>query len=181
MWSDAIETRSGILFRPLSPNAQDIRIEDIAHALSNQCRFSGHTRVPYSVAEHSVRVSWLLQDWGYDKAIQFWGLMHDAAEAYLVDLPTPLKMDPRLAFYKEAEANLMRVICARFGMCASEPSAVRRADGVLLATEVRDMMHGEKTHWAKLQRVPLVDYRIDPLGQIQARELFLSRFEEVYS
>ena len=74
------------------PNPDDIRIEDIAHALSNQCRFAGHAREFYSVAEHSVHVSQLCLP---EHAL--WGLLHDASEAYLVDLPRPLKLLPEFA------------------------------------------------------------------------------------
>src|ERR1017187_10636100 len=78
----SITTFSGIHFWPLLPNPADIRIEDIAHALSNQCRFAGHAREFYSVAEHSVRVSQLCPP---EDAL--WGLLHDASEAYLTDVP----------------------------------------------------------------------------------------------
>jgi hypothetical protein len=80
----SITTFSGVLFRPLLPNPDDIRIADIAHALSQQYRFAGHTRTFYSVAEHSVRVSLLCRP---DDAL--WGLLHDASEAFLTDVPAP--------------------------------------------------------------------------------------------
>ena len=86
-----ILTYSGKVFDPVNPIAADIRIEDIAHALAHQCRFSGHTIEHYSVAEHSVRVSGLLEDRGYPYRVQMWGLLHDASEAYLIDLPAPVK------------------------------------------------------------------------------------------
>ena len=79
---DWMQTHSGIQFWPLDPRPEDILIEDIAHALSNQCRFAGHCCFHYSVAQHSVLVSENVpaQD-------AMWGLLHDAGEAYLVDLP----------------------------------------------------------------------------------------------
>ena len=70
----------------------DVNIVDIAHSLAMQCRFTGHTKVFYSVAQHSVLVSKLLERRGCDHATVLWGLMHDAAEAYLVgDVATPVK------------------------------------------------------------------------------------------
>jgi hypothetical protein len=71
----SITTFSDVRFWPLLPNPDDIRIEDIAHALSNQCRFAGHAREFYSVAEHCVRVSQLCRP---EEAL--WGLLHDASE-----------------------------------------------------------------------------------------------------
>lgn len=81
-----ILTSTGRQFWPLQPRADEICIEDIAHHLSMQCRFTGATRFHYSVAQHSVLVSQLAPD-GENP---LWGLLHDAAEAYLVDVATRL-------------------------------------------------------------------------------------------
>src|ERR1035441_1601867 len=97
----SITTFSGVRFWPLIPNPADIRIEDIAHALSNQCRFGGHTREFYSVAEHSVRVSQLCTP---ENAL--WGLLHDASEAYLSDVTAPITELPQLEAYRAAERSL---------------------------------------------------------------------------
>jgi 5'-deoxynucleotidase YfbR-like HD superfamily hydrolase len=170
-----IETRSGGEFWPLEPRRCDVDIEDIAHALSNQCRFSGHTRVHYSVAEHSVRVSRLLKEWGASVETQLWGLLHDASEAYLVDLPSPLKLDPRFAFYKVAERQVMTIICERFELPLRMPDAVVEADAVLLSTEVRDLMNPRSGHWSKLTHAPH-RHRIYPMTQNVAMRTFLSLF-----
>ena len=87
-----IGTFSGLRFWPLAPNLEKILVEDIAHALAHQCRFGGHASRFYSVAEHSVHVSQLCLP---EHAL--WGLLHDASEAYLVDLPRPLKLLPEFA------------------------------------------------------------------------------------
>ena len=173
-----IETRSGIGFWPLEPRAVDINIDDIAHALSQQCRFSGHTREHYSVAEHCVRVADVLEDWGCSTEVQLWGLLHDASEAYLVDIPSPLKCLPEFAPYREAEARLMAAVCERFGLPIVEPVEVRAADGVLLATEARDLMAFAPEHWTKLTHAPL-DERIVPWGSQQARRAFRLRFDSL--
>ena len=96
-----IGTFSGLRFWPLDPNPEKILIADIAHALAHQCRFGGHASKFYSVAEHSVHVSKLCLP---EHAL--WGLLHDASEAYLVDLPRPLKLLPEFAPYREAERRL---------------------------------------------------------------------------
>lgn len=171
-----IELRSGGRFHPLEPVIADISIDDIAHALSHQCRFSGHTREHYSVAEHCVRVSELLEEWGYGETVQLWGLLHDASEAYLVDLPQPLKADPRLGVpYREAEDRVMRAVCFRFGLPLQEPMAVRQADQVLLATEARDLMPYRPEHWAKLTQEPL-EKEIVPWAHDVAKRNFIAAY-----
>jgi uncharacterized protein len=179
MASPFIETRTGVRFQPLSPVVDDICIEDIAHALSNQCRFSGHVRTFYSVAEHCVRVAELLRYWGAPTEIQLWGLLHDASEAYLVDLPTPLKSHPSIGDgYRAAEEALMHAVCARFGLPETMPDLVRRADAKMLATEVRDLMFARPEHWAALKEAPIGDgYRIAPWAPATAAYEFTLRFE----
>ncbi len=106
-----------------------------------------------------------------------WGLMHDASEAYLVDIPSPLKHQPAFAAYREAEAHLMFTICRRFGMNRNEPKAVRNADAVLLATEARDLMTYRPEHWEKLSdKYPPLIERIVPWSHETARSNFLARY-----
>lgn len=177
--SPFIELRSGRRFTPLEPVVADICIDDIAHALSHQCRFSGHTRVHYSVAEHSVRVSELVEAWGHDRYVQLWALLHDASEAYLVDLPMPIKNDPTIGdAYKKIEARVMRAVCDRFGLLSHEPPQVRDADMVLLATEARDLMPFRPEHWAKLSHAPLLS-QIEPWSHETSRRNFIARFTRI--
>lgn len=179
MSSPFIETFTGLRFAPLLPRHADIRIADIAHALSNQCRFSGHTRHHYSVAEHSVRVAELVASWDYVPGVVLWALLHDATEAFLVDLPTPLKAHPTIGKgYRRAEARLMGAVCKRFGLRRREPECVRKADAVLLATEVRDLMPAVPEHWAngKLREAPL-EARIRPWAPDVAEDEFLRAYE----
>src|SRR5574342_1090607 len=94
----SIITYTGRLFWPLSPRLEDINILDICHALSNQTRFTGHTREFYSVAQHSCLVSDLLPE-----KFKLDGLLHDASEAYLMDLARPVKELEQMTFFREAE------------------------------------------------------------------------------
>jgi hypothetical protein len=178
MKPDFIETFTGRRFFPLSPVPDDIDIRDIAHALSQQCRFSGHTREFYSVGEHSVRVSELLEEWRCTPTIQLWGLMHDASEAYLVDIPLPLKLTETFAGYREAETRLMAAICGRFGLSVAEPERVRTADAALLATEARDLMPFVPAHWAGLKGIPHLT-KIEPWSPETAESVFLKRYERL--
>lgn len=173
-----IETFHGERFQPLAPSLGSIWIEDIAHALSNQCRFSGHCREFYSVAEHSVRVSLLLKEWGEDEDVQMWGLLHDASEAYLVDLPTPLKASEFGSEYRRSEERLMAVICERFGLAPPQPRVVHTADSVLLRTEARDLMPNKPEHWKTLDVAPLAE-RISPWTPRHAEAAFLNRFHDL--
>ena len=83
------QTHSGKMFDIFNPTPEDICIEDIAHALAMQCRFNGHTKEFYSVAEHSLNVARIVNHLTSDPKTVMHALMHDAHEAYLGDLPGP--------------------------------------------------------------------------------------------
>ena len=166
-------------FWPLDPTLGEVFIDDIAHALSQQCRFTGHTRSFYSVAQHSVLVASLAPA-GENP---LWGLLHDAAEAYLVDVARPVKRSPAMAAYRDAEARLMAVICDRFELPREEPAWVAKADVILLATEWRDVMPPPPHDWSEsdpMSKSPgMLPCRIDPLLPPFAEQLFLQRFNEL--
>jgi len=174
---DFIETYTGRRFRPLAPDPAQIDIRDIAHALSQQCRFSGHTRAPYSVAQHSVLVAHEVERQGGSREEQLWGLLHDASEAYLVDIPSPLKQTHVFAAYREAEETMMVAICNRFNLPLDEPDIVRAADVTLLGREARDLMPFRPEHWGGLQ--PVAGKRIIPWGPFSAKDQFLFAYEEL--
>lgn len=140
-----LQTFSGVKFYVRDPRPEDVRIEDIAHALSMVVRFGGHVRRPYSVAEHSVRVAECVAELGGSPEEIFWGLMHDAAEAYVGDIIWPLKRAPELAGYKMVERRVELAICKAFRMSYDMPAIVKHADLVMLATEKRDLMRGDHT------------------------------------
>ena len=177
-----IQTYTGKRFWPLKARAQDVDIHDIAHALALKCRFNGHCRMFYSVAEHSVRVSHILENSGQNLAL--WGLMHDAAEAYLADLGGPIKK----AFYVHHEGNsetfdaaedrLLRVIAQALRFAPFEYDRVREADLTLLVTEARDLLGAGAEAWGMPQK-PLQE-TIVPLSWENAERLFLDRFAELH-
>jgi hypothetical protein len=167
---DWIQTWTGRVFRPLDPAPASIDIHDIAHSLALQCRFNGHCRAFYSVAEHSVRVSHAVPT---EHAL--WGLLHDATEAYLSDLPRPIKS--QLPGYRAAEDRLMAALAAHFGLPWPMPAAVHAADNALLATEQRDLMVPAPAPWG-IPAAPLPE-RIEPLPWEAAERAFLDRFAEL--
>jgi len=143
-----IQTRSGRRFYPLNPRAEDVDLHDIAHALARQCRFSGHTSRYYSVAEHSVRVAMRVYEQTSDPAFALLGLLHDASEAYLIDLPRPLKRDPVFAPYVVAERAVMDAILRHVGFTSTDlPEVVKRADMALLAAEAHEFMAPVSDEW----------------------------------
>lgn len=85
-------TSSGRDFIPAQLMSADVCITDIVHALSLICRFGGHTSEHYSVAQHSLLVARILAALGASPEVQLAGLMHDAHEAYIGDIPTPIKI-----------------------------------------------------------------------------------------
>ena len=104
-----IQTFTGKKFDYQRISLKDIGIEDIAHSLSMQCRFAGHIRKFYSIAEHCVHISRYASD-----DAKLWGLMHDSPEAYLTDIPDPLKL--LLPHYLKLEKVIEKAILDRFDM-----------------------------------------------------------------
>lgn len=123
-----MQTFTGRPFWPLDPRPDEIHIEDIAHALSLQCRYAGHCRRFYSVAEHCVLLAIHVPP-----AFKLWALLHDAAEAYLTDIPRPLKGD--LGGYAALEDRVMAAVCARFGLSPDMPAIVHECDGRIISDE----------------------------------------------
>lgn len=140
-----IRTYTKRLVSPLDLKVTDIDLEDIGHALSNQCRFTGHAREFYSVAQHSVSVAAYLWDKHQSMELALAGLFHDASEAYLLDLARPIKLLPELEVFSEIEYEIQRTIEAALGFTYGEfeHPYVSHADRVLLATELRDLMDYE--------------------------------------
>ncbi len=164
----AIQTYSGLEFNYANPTADMIDIKDIAWALSNQPRFAGHTRAFYSIAQHSVLVSVLAPEWMAKEA-----LLHDAAEAYMLDIPTPLKQ--LLPDYQAIYDRVEGAIQAKFGVFV-HTAEIKYADRMALATEKRDLM-GPADWWAV--DVPPAKWHIEPVGPGEAYEGFMQRWEEL--
>lgn len=162
-----IQTFTGEKFSISDPSIDSISILDIAHALSQLCRYTGHTDRFYSVAEHSVRVAQVLP-----KELKLTGLLHDAPEAYLGDVNSPLKAF--LPDYREIEDRVWGVVAEKWNLPLILPLEVKQADMLLLATEKRDLM-GDKGHkWSNVPE-PLKGI-IVPWSPLKAEAVFISQF-----
>lgn len=159
-------------------------LEDIVNALSNQCRFIGHVKKFYSVAEHSVRVSHLVERMANDLCLEpeevrqlaLCGLMHDATEAYLNDVARPVKHSRNFREYRRLEDKLWRVIAKRFDLPAKMPKIVKVADDILLATEQRDLKDRPKRDRVRYEPLPET---IEPWTPDDAKWQFHVRYAEL--
>jgi len=174
-----IQTVSGRRFNPLEPDPDEVDIGDIARALSNQCRFGGNARTFYSVAQHSCLVADLVAEHGADVETQLWALLHDASEAYLVDLPHPLKHRSELGrLYAAAEDGLQAAIVDHFCLPPDPPRVIKQVDRSLLATE-RRAVASEAWHWPELDGFEPLDLEIDPWLPERAHDEFVARYERL--
>jgi 5'-deoxynucleotidase YfbR-like HD superfamily hydrolase len=169
---------TGRYFNFMTPEQSHFDINDVAHALSNICRFCGHTQRFYSVAQHSVYVSMLVPP---EDALA--GLLHDASEAFVGDVAKPLKR--LLPDYSVIEARVERAVFERFGLPHKLPVSVKIADRYMLHVEQRDLMAKHDDVWeasrdAEESAAPLpVDFpdRIIPMLPDEAKVFFLQRYE----
>ena len=167
-----IQTYTGKQFFPIEPHPEEVDINDIAHALSMMCRFAGHVDRFYSVAQHSVLLSRYAPD-----EFKLWALLHDATEAYLVDVPRPVK--PYLTNYVEIETNLMSVIATKFNLgSAIIPPEVKAIDVRILLDEQSQLMKPQVVPWVEIPGGPL-NIRINHWGPERAKEEFLDDFHKL--
>jgi uncharacterized protein len=173
-----LQTVSGRFVNPFDPDPSALDAGDIARALANLCRFGGHCRVFYSVAQHSVIVSELVEQRGGDTEDVFAALMHDAGEAYLGDMPHPLKHRSSLgAAFKAAEEHLEQALRERFRIKPDVPE-IKRADRALLATE-RRAFSAESWHWPELDGVEPLDLELEAWSPDDAERAFARRYAEL--
>jgi len=170
---DWIQTYTGKQFWPIDPRAEDVDIVDIAHALSQLCRFTGHSASFYSVAEHSFATSYMVPD-----KDALWALLHDASEAYLLDLAKPVKMCKEMSGYRVLEDAVQAAVCEHFNIPKEMPASVKEADLRMLATEVRDVMCPPPASWGLEDVIPYT-MKVQCMQPLNAKRAFLSRYAEL--
>lgn len=163
-----IQVSSGRKFDVINCTLDEIHIEDIAHGLSNICRFTGQIPTFYSVAQHCIEMSYLAPE-----CFQMDALLHDASEAYLGDVSKHIKEligEP----YKRLERSLTAKIAERFSLLNPMPPAVKVLDGDMLETEFKQI-------WRKRDpEIPSYGHELNiklrPIPSTLAKEVFLSRY-----
>lgn len=172
-------TYSGTPFHPLDPSPNDIRIDDIARALSHLCRYNGQTSRFYSVAEHSVLAAEMAGRMGHPISVQRWALLHDASEAYVGDMIRPLKKE--IPQFEEIEERVQRAIARRFNLPWPMYPIIKEIDNILCSTEKDQLLPNHRGHeWPNM---PDPDEEIMLLQEVSpetARRVFMYVFHDLF-
>lgn len=176
--SSSILTSTGRWFDILKPDPSLIDLRDIAGALSKLCRFGGHCKQFYSVAEHSILTAEMMRQKNRDDlALIRWALLHDASEAYVVDIPRPAKR--QLAEYMRIEDVIQQAVAERFNLPWPMPQEVHEVDHAILSLELRAYMPEQPEHL--LPALPVFglmgDLPVVPLSPTTAEKTFLKAAE----
>ena len=193
-----VETYSGRYVDTQHPGVSTIHLDDIAHALSNICRYGGHSRWHYSVAQHAVFVSERLRRRGYSRAVQLGGLHHDDPEAYLSDIPRPTKglLGPRYeTLTRRMElAIFVALDLGRYGVTEDmlHGEEIKDSDNWSLFVEAKHLLPSQGINWAGSQlddwgvrrdglpsRIVTPDYWLGQISPMTAKGLFLARHKEL--
>lgn len=166
-----IITQSGRKVDVFNPTPESLDIQDIAHALSMICRFGGHIKEFYSVAQHSILVSYIC-----NKKYALQGLMHDATEAFCGDVIRPIKRN--IQFFIDMENGLHNAINVKFKLHWNDliHRSIKRADNIALLTEAKYLVNQEL--YSKIKEKPL-EHPIRGWSPIVAKNTFLTRFKEL--
>jgi|ERR1700677_603715 len=169
-----IQTYSGGQFHILDPQQDEIAIVDIGHALAMLCRFTGHVRRFYSIAEHSVLGSRLVP-----QKDALWFLLHDSSEAYINDINRPLKHFTGIGSeYIPVESKIMGAICQKFRLPQEEPTSIKKIDNAMLFAEKEQLL--APLEWdAKWGDIKPADVKVKCWAPEVAEVEFLHRFYEL--
>jgi hypothetical protein len=165
-----IRTFTGKVFDVLNASVDDICIEDIAHSLAYTSRFGGHLNQFFSIAQHSLIVE--------EQCVEeekLWGLLHDATEAYLSDVVTPLKKSDLFKDYRIAEKKLEKVIFKKFGLVGDLPKSVDLIDKSSFYIEIANFYN----HWPEDKMDLLPNYPVKAMTPAEAEATYLKRFYEL--
>lgn len=192
-----VETYSGKFVDTKDPKASDIALEDIAHALAHTCRYGGHCQRFYSVAEHAVFCSTRVERKGYPADLQLAALHHDDAEAYLGDIPRPMKPllgNEYVVLTAKMDAAIVLALGLSGGQSGFHRREVKEADNWALLVEARHLLPSGGRHWFNgdqgaatwgLQdqptRIVTPSYWFGGLDPVVARHMYIQRHEELTS
>lgn len=175
--SDYITTYSGTHFYPLNPKKEDIHIKDVAHALSLICRGNGHVKTFFSVGQHCVNCALEAIARGYSRRVCLACLLHDAGEAYLSDVPRPLKKD--MPHYKEWEDCILEKVYEKFlgePLTQEEENLVKQVDDDMLYFDMKVLL-GEVLDREEPKMWSAVSQEYVPF--IEVEEQYLKLFEQL--
>lgn len=186
-----MQTFSGRRFYPLAPKAADVELADVAHGLAMVCRYGGHARKFYSVAEHCVLVSEFVELHARNagrspedvKRLAQLALMHDSAEAYIGDMIRPLKHQPEMSEFRRAEAAIEIAIAEAFKLrwTPEAHEIVKRIDDRILVDEISHLMPEPEMYlrpW--LQDMSPLGAHFRCMSPDVAKSAFLARYREVF-
>lgn len=171
-------TFTGTMVNVLNPRTDQIKIEDIAHAIGNLCRFNGHTRVFYSVAQHSVLGSKFAQKWfGSDELAREF-LLHDGTEAYAGDMIRPLKVhDP---IFAEIEDGFWGAVSERFEQPRDMTPECKSIDDIMVTWEKRDLLP-HAGEWPNLPNIEVFNFpRLKPWNPVRAQKEFMKQYDSLF-
>lgn len=187
-----MQTYSGRKFYPLAPRAEDVELADVAHGLAMVCRYGGHARQFYSVAEHCVLVSEFVEMHARNagkpddevRRLAQLALMHDSAEAYIGDMIRPLKHQPEMAEFRRAEAAIEIAVAEAFHLrwTPDAHEIIKRIDNQILVDEISYLMSDPELYvrdW--LQGLSPLGARFRCMPPAEAQGAFMSRYRELFT
>lgn len=166
-----MQTFTGRAFYPFKMAKNDINRYDIAHSLAMQCRYNGHTSRFYSVAEHSVLMSYAVPE---EDAL--WALLHDAPEAYIGDMVRPLKK--HMPEFRKIDEQIMGAICEKFNLPYAMPDSVKDADNRIIENERRELLKESPLPWISVGK-PLPNIAIEGWLPQDAESKFMTRLADL--
>lgn len=175
-----IKTFTGKKFDYLDISIDNIDIIDIAHGLSHLCRFAGHVKEFYSVAQHSVLCSRVAMSVYIDPILAMYALIHDASEAYCIDVPRPLKK--MLSNYEEIEGRVQEKILEKYSLheYPKYKAYVKEIDNRMLITEANILLTGGTTGFTDPIAEPYAHVEIAPWAPHSAKRMFLIEFAKLF-
>lgn len=173
-----ITTYTGVHFYPTAPDLERIYIEDIAHALSYICRGNGHVKNFFSVGQHCINCAFEAMARGYSRRVSLACLLHDAGEAYMSDVPRPVKVG--MPQYKKWEEAILQVVYEKFlgsPLTEEEESLVKRIDDDMLYFDMKVLL-GEKLDQDEPEMLSIFSQEYVPF--IEVEEQYLEIFGQLY-